>query len=201
MTRELTPSQRRRAGLDLDNGGIFLLVAGAIALALVMFPVSTPAGSMRTSPIGRSEIIRHEAIRYVPYKDRGGKWTGGIGHLIIPGDGWPRDSAGNPLPIDETFLMTLFETDLGHAENAIRRNVRVPLTQGQFDALADFVFQFGAGKFASSDLLAFLNRGDYAAAAAELKRWVYVADENTGQMVQSAHLVERRGNNYAMFLA
>ncbi len=156
---------------------------------------------MRTSPAGRAEIIRHEGIRYVPYKDRGGKWTGGVGHLIVPGDGWPRDSAGNPLPIDETFLLTVFETDLGHAENAIRRNVRVPLTQGQFDALADFVFQEGSGKFVSSDLLALLNRGDYPAAAAEFKRWIYVTDEDTGQKVQVAQLIERRGDNYAMFLA
>ena len=28
-----------------------------------------------------------EGVKYRPYKDSGGKWSVGCGHLIVPGDG------------------------------------------------------------------------------------------------------------------
>lgn len=157
--------------------------------------IPAPTGSMRTSPQGRNDIIRHEGIRYDPYQDSAGFWTVGIGHKIVPGDGVARDAAGNYLPIDETLLMTLFETDLMHAENAVRKHVRVPLTQGQFDALADFVYNLGAGAFAGSTLLRRLNEGDYPAAADEFKRWVYAGN------MRISGLIERRKDNYRTFIA
>jgi len=47
----------------------------------------------------------------------------------------------------------------------------VPLSQGQFDALVDFVFNLGSGRLASSTLLKILNAGRYADAAEQLLRW------------------------------
>ena len=163
-------------------------------LAVLLFIGRSSMTALATSPSGRAEIIRHEGIRYEPYRDAAGFWTIGIGHLIAPGDGVPRGTSGNPLPIDETFLMTLFETDLLHAENAVRRYVTVALTQGQFDALTDFVFNLGAGRFAQSTLLQLLNTGNYPAAAEEFKRWVYAGG------VKVAGLETRRADNYRTFL-
>jgi lysozyme len=157
-------------------------------------------GMMRTSPQGRNEIIRHEGIRYEPYRDTAGYWTIGVGHKIIPGDGVPHIN-GIPQPIDETLLMTLFETDLNNAENAIRRHVRVPLSQGQFDALVDFIYQFGPGAFAGSTLLKTLNTGNYPGAAAEFKRWIYVTNPVTKVKAPDNGLIARRNDNVRTFLA
>jgi lysozyme len=57
------------------------------------------------------------------------------------------------------------------AELAITRLVKVPLTQGQFDALVDFAFNLGSGRLASSTLLSYLNAGKYDAAAWQLLSW------------------------------
>ena len=49
--------------------------------------------------------------------------------------------------------------------------MKASLTQGQFDALVDFVFNLGSSRLASSTLLVDLNAGRYDAAGAELLRW------------------------------
>jgi lysozyme len=43
----------------------------------------------------------------------------------------------------------------------------VPLQQGQYDAIADFIYNEGVAHFAGSTLLQKLNAGDYAGAAGE----------------------------------
>ena len=45
------------------------------------------------------------------------------------------------------------------------------LTQGQFDALVDFVFNLGAARLVGSTLLAKLNAGEYEVAAEQLPLW------------------------------
>ena len=57
------------------------------------------------------------------------------------------------------------------AEQSVKRLIRVALTQGQFDALVDFVFNLGQGRLAASTLLQDLNIGRYDAAAEQLLRW------------------------------
>lgn len=53
----------------------------------------------------------------------------------------------------------------------VRRLVKVPLSQGEFNALVDFVYNLGEPNFRSSTLLKKLNAGDYAGAQAEFIRW------------------------------
>ena len=48
---------------------------------------------------------------------------------------------------------------------------KVPLSQGQFDALVDFAFNLGSGRLATSTLLQNLNAGNYDDAAGQLLRW------------------------------
>lgn len=76
--------------------------------------------------------------------------------------------------------------DAGKAESAIGRCVKVPLSQGEFDAFTSFAFNVGTEAFCSSTLVKKLNSGDYEGACQELKRWVYV----DGRRVQG--LVNRR---------
>jgi lysozyme len=61
--------------------------------------------------------------------------------------------------------------DLQLAEDNVNQHVRVQITQGEFDALVDLVFNIGSGNFQHSTLLKLLNSGDYKAAAKEFERW------------------------------
>lgn len=63
--------------------------------------------------------------------------------------------------------------DVGVAESAIGRCVKVPLSQSEYDAFTSFAFNVGGEAFCSSTLVKKLNAGDYDGACAELERWVY----------------------------
>jgi peptidoglycan hydrolase-like protein with peptidoglycan-binding domain len=61
--------------------------------------------------------------------------------------------------------------DVGRFEAAVNRLVKVPLSQGQFDALVSFSFNVGEGALADSTLLRKLNARDYKGARREFARW------------------------------
>lgn len=82
--------------------------------------------------------------------------------------------------------------DVGVAESAIGRCVKVPLYQHEYDAFASLAYNIGSEAFCSSTLVRKLNAGDYSGACQELKRWVYV----DGRRVQG--LVNRREAEYRM---
>ena len=81
--------------------------------------------------------------------------------------------AGETIPtaITPAQAEIILSRDLALAEAAVERLVKVPLTQGQFDALVDFVFNLGAGRLASSTLLNYLNSGKFDVAAWQLLAW------------------------------
>jgi len=119
---------------------------------------------MHLSPAGLSLLKKSEGFRDRVYADVAGFQTIGFGHRLSPNEAFP---GGISLSQGEDLL----RQDLAIAEAAIARLVKVPLTQGQFDALVDFVFNLGAGHLASSTLLGYLNTGKYDAAAWELLAW------------------------------
>lgn len=45
--------------------------------------------------------------------------------------------------------------------------------QGRLDAIADFVFNLGAGAYRRSTLMKKVNAGDWAAASTEIRKWVW----------------------------
>lgn len=61
--------------------------------------------------------------------------------------------------------------DYQWAAGVVNRNVHIELTQNEFDALADFVFNVGAGHFLNSTLLRKLNANDIEGASEEFERW------------------------------
>lgn len=66
---------------------------------------------------------------------------------------------------------TYLRFDVVDAEKLVTKSVTVPLTQGQFDALVDFVYNLGSGAFLGSTLLKVLNNGDYSTASNEFLKW------------------------------
>ena len=119
---------------------------------------------MQLSAAGLDLIKRSEGWRSQVYKDVAGFPTIGYGHKLLPTDSFPDG-------VDEATGTQILIKDVQDAEQAVSRLVKVPLTQGQFDALVDFTFNLGAMRLASSTLLKMLNAGDYAAAAGQFQRW------------------------------
>jgi len=72
-------------------------------------------------------------------------------------------------------------------------DVKEPLSDDQTAALADFIYNLGAGNFRSSTLLRKLNAGDYAGAAAEFDKWDYAGGK------ELAGLLRRREAETTLF--
>ncbi len=113
-------------------------------------------------------IKRSEGLRLKPYRDLAGYWTVGYGHKL---SGAALEVGGRTHVIDEAMADELLLEDAEWAAGQVGRMVHVPLTQGQLDALVDFVFNLGAERLASSTLLKLLNLGNYRDAGQQLLRW------------------------------
>jgi lysozyme len=142
--------------------------------------------SLQFSAAGLALLKLSEGFRAATYLDVAGIPTIGYGHRIMPGEKFP-------LGVTETEASGILSADVISAEKAVLRLVRVPLTQGQFDALVDFTYNLGAGKLGASTLLADLNSGQYSAAALQLLRW------NHSGSKQLAALTARRKAEFALW--
>lgn len=153
---------------------------------------------MRTSAEGIALMHHYESCRLVAYPDPGSKdgrpWTIGWGHTgpeVKRGLVWTQAQA------DAAFVQDLAKTEAG-----VQRLVKVPLTQGQFDALVSFAYNVGldenkngkAEGLGESTLLRKLNAKDYAGAAEQFLVW----NKNDGAVMYG--LTRRRTGERAMFL-
>jgi lysozyme len=119
---------------------------------------------MQFSSAGLDLLKKSEGFRNRTYRDVAGIATIGYGHRILPSESFPKG-------IDETQATQILIHDIEQAEKAVRKFVKVALTQGQYDALVDFVYNVGANHLAASSLLRELNIGRYDAAAEQLLYW------------------------------
>ena len=140
---------------------------------------------MKTSLTGIKAIEAHKGVRLQAYICPAGVLTIGAGHT------GPDVHAG--MTITEEQAEELLAKDLESAERSVNSAVKVLITQTQFDALVSFVFNVGAGAFASSTLLRLLNAGDYKGAAAQFDRW------NKGPSGPLPGLTKRRAAERKMF--
>jgi len=129
-----------------------------------------------------TELQEGEALKLVGYLDGGGVPTNGWGHTGP--DVWKGQK------ITREQAVTWLRADLADVYRAIDKFVKVKLTQGQFDSIADFTFNLGAGQLEKSTLLSRLNAGDYVGASQELVRWLY----DNGKLVRG--LAKRRGREF-----
>jgi len=77
------------------------------------------------------------------------------------------DTITPPKAVEKAFR------DVTKFEGAIKKCVRVPLYQYEYDAYVSFAYNVGPTAFCSSTLVKKLNAGDYEGACNELSRWVY----------------------------
>lgn len=143
---------------------------------------------MRISEQGLKLIRSFEGFSAIAYTCPAGYPTIGYGHVVKSGETF----AG---AMDESAALALLRADVADAEAAIGRLVMVPLTQFQFDALASFIYNVGAGAFQRSTLKRKVNREEHEDAALEFGRWIWAG----GRKLPG--LVKRRAAEAALYNA
>jgi RHS repeat-associated protein len=116
--------------------------------------------NLQTSPQGKDFIQKSEGRETTVYKDSGGLPTVGVGHLVTAKDGL---KVGDK--ISDGKIDSLFSKDLAKAEAGVRNVVGdLPLSQNEFDAMTDLVFNVGEGRLSAENspgLNAAIEKGDY----------------------------------------
>lgn len=140
---------------------------------------------MQISANGLNLIKHYEGLYLTTYVCPAGDLTIGYGH---------RHDVQPDEHITEEQADQFLQEDLAVVYRVIEHDIKVPLSQNQFDALCSLIFNIGGAHFNRSTLLAKLNLKDYVGAAKEFKRWDYV----DGQIVVG--LKDRRDAEYQLFM-
>jgi len=133
--------------------------------------------SLVYSGTGLALTENFEGIKLNSYQDSGGIWTIGFGHTHGV-------TEGMSCTMEQAYEWLTEDTQ--SAVNTVNKLVNFQLNQEEFDALVDFVYNLGAGNFASSTMLKLLNQGNLFNAALEFVKWVHCG----GKVVQG--LLNRR---------
>jgi len=117
---------------------------------------------MKSSPVAAELIKKIEGLSLIPYKCPGGVLTIGYGHTKTTKPG---------MKITAKEADALLADDIKECEESISKLVVVPITQNNFDALVDFVFNLGESNFKKSTLLKRINAKRFYEAADEFLKW------------------------------
>lgn len=133
------------------------------------------------------ELIEHvkkcEGLSLMAYTDAGGVWTIGYGHT-----GGVRKGE----KITEAVADVYLRRDLDVAERAVNLS-GLAKTQGQFDALVDFVYNVGMGNLAKSTLKKKIqSNASTEEIQAEFRRWVYSGKKKLNGFVARREWEARR---------
>ena len=136
---------------------------------------------MKIDQAGIEFIKSVEGVKNFVYADSAGLPTIGVGHLLtrdeltsgkihIDGKAY-KYHEGLPDDVIDRLLLR----DLHIAELVVNSNVKVKLTQNQYNALVSFTFNVGVGAFRNSTLLKLLNAGEYHSVPTQMRRWILSA--------------------------
>lgn len=141
---------------------------------------------MKTSQKGIDLIKKFEGCQLKAYKCPAGVWTIGYGHT---------SGVRKGMTITQIDANEFLALDIQKTEKQVSNLVKVPLKQGQFDALVSFVYNVGIGAFSTSTMLRLLSFKKYKEVANEFERWVYADKE----ILQG--LINRRKAEKELFLS
>ena len=156
---------------------------------------------MKVSQKCIQQIKIDEGVRSKPYQCPALLWTVGVGHVIDPNHAKVPMADRKALPIPAGWdrvlsaeeIDDILRKDLARFEAGVLRLIKVPLTQGQFDALVSFSFNVGLGNLQNSTLRMKVNREDYEGAAEQFLVWTKAG----GRVLPG--LVKRRTHEKEMF--
>lgn len=135
-------------------------------------------------------IAKEEGVRYSSYKDIAGFDTIGVGHKILPDEKHLLTKKLNDSEVND-----ILRKDLYIARDSVKKNVKVKLSQSQFNALVSLVFNIGIGAFKTSTVLRKINEG--ASETAIVVAWL-MWNKAGGKV--SKPLYERRRREAEIFI-
>lgn len=162
--------------------------------------ISSKVGVLTMSPQGLVELANYEGLANTKYIDSGGVHTIGIGMTVseIPDLAkWSWDKY-----LDNETCVKMFKSSLKKYEEAIRKVLRVKITQNEFDALVSITYNIGTGNtrtmqggMAGSTFMKRLNSNDLPKnVVAAMQFW----NKDNGKVVKG--LVNRRKAEGQVFL-
>lgn len=142
---------------------------------------------MKLDETGIEFICVSEGFSDQEYLCEAGARTIGFGHLVRANEDF---SSG----ISREAAKALLLSDLQFYEACVNQNVRVPVSQSQYNALVSLCYNIGTKAFGTSTLVKELNSGHVHKAADEFLRWKFVKQQ------ESAGLLRRRQRERELFL-
>ena len=134
---------------------------------------------------GRNLLKGREGFSEKPNDDGYGNMTQGFGNK--------GSLNGSP---DDAFTVKVAEAD-----QAVNKNVKVPLTQAPHDALSSLAYNIGSSGFEHSPILLGLsNTGKFDEAADQILQFSHAFNRHTNKMEFSRGLADRRKNERLQFL-
>ena len=150
------------------------------------------------SNLGNVFTKKSEGLELVIYPDSRNKNTIGFGHLIkLPADQWIIDQNKTITQDQAEMLYSYDKFDVEvYLNNVICKNWASQPTQFEFDALADFVFQYGTSiNIRFPDSYNIFRSGDRTKIVYALTNWFNNADPET----DDNELFERRQREVLLF--
>lgn len=80
--------------------------------------------------------------------------TIGYGHLIKPNEDFTNG-------INENVATELLRQDIISAEQSVKNNIHISLSQNQYDALVIFAYNIGSNNFAKSNVVKYINNPNF----------------------------------------
>ena len=144
---------------------------------------------MKVSSKGLELIKEFEGFSSVAYLCSAKKATIGYGNTF-----W---EDGTPVKIGDQISKERAEALLKHVVDnfsvAVEVDIKIEVTQNQFDAMVSLAYNIGLGAFKNSTLLRQLNRGNFVGASQEFLRW----DKSNGKPLLG--LTRRREREKLLF--
>jgi lysozyme len=140
----------------------------------------------------RDQLVHHEGLRLKPYYDTEGIKTIGVGRNMEANP--PDDELGRrvgPEGISEQEAMKLLDNDIDKCARDVERNIQAykKVSEPRQHVLLDMCFNLGInGLLKFQNMLAALDRGDYARAADEMldSKW---ANQVKGRSIRLANMM------------
>jgi lysozyme len=159
----------------------------------------SPTASMKMSPEAKAKMRATEKAIYKYYNDMGknkGHCTWGAGILAHKGV-CTEEELGKKVSAE--MVDQEFERRVADAERTVRRNIKVPLNQAQFDALCSLTYN--AGPTGASGTYNYVNANDFDGAAANISKMIKVEVKEKGKKkyVIAPGLIKRRAEESAPF--
>ena len=144
---------------------------------------------MKVSNKGLELIKEFEGFSSTAYLCSAKKATIGYGNTF-----W---EDGTPVKIGDQISKERAETLLKHVVDnfsvAVEVDIKIEVSQNQFDAMVSLAYNIGLGAFKNSTLLRQLNRGNFVGASQEFLRW----DKSNGKPLLG--LTRRREREKLLF--